>query len=232
LLVLAPKPPHPAAATTVNVTAVALAVPPANELTVSQAGGGTPELSTVKGVPPVAAEVTEIVCAGPGVYTGPVGLRAQVIVTPDAARADVVAVTVSLTVDVISLVPPALNWITVAPVLAPTHPAVTLTMNDRPAAWFAVLSVVLAGGVTTIPLLGAASVTTIVAEPVNTGEGFTTMVAFAPGPVAVLQVTATVAVAVSTLARNCPTPAAKTNSPASARAYRFFRIAESIEDLP
>jgi hypothetical protein len=159
-----------------------------------------------------------------------VGLRAQVIVTPDAARAEMVAVTVSFTVDVISFVPPALNWITVAPVLAPTHPAVTLTMNDRPAVWFAVLSVVLAGGVTTIPLLGAVNVTTIVAEPVSTGDGFTTIVALLPGPVAVLQVTATGVVAVSTFARRLPAQAVNATRPASA--YLFFRITESIEDLP
>src|ERR1700742_2459057 len=98
LLVPAAKLPHPAAATTVNVTAVELAVPPAKELTVSHAGGGVPELSTVNGVPPVSAEVTEIVWAGPGVYTGPTGLRAHVIVTGEAARPEVVAVSVSFTV--------------------------------------------------------------------------------------------------------------------------------------
>jgi hypothetical protein len=63
-----------------------------------------------------------------------------------------------------------------------------------------VLSVVLEGAVTTIPLLGAANVTTIVAEPVNTGDGFTIIVALAPGPVAVLHVTATGEVAVSRFA--------------------------------
>jgi hypothetical protein len=117
----------------VKLTAVALAVPPVNELTVSQAGGGTTELSTVKGVPPVAPEVTAIVCAAPGVYTGPTGFLAQVIVTPEATSADAVAVTVTFAVDVMSLFPAALNWITVAPVLAPTHPAVVFTLKLSPA---------------------------------------------------------------------------------------------------
>jgi hypothetical protein len=58
---------QPAAAATVNVTGLALAVPPAKELTVSQLGGGFVVLSTVNAVPPAAADVTEIVCAGPGV---------------------------------------------------------------------------------------------------------------------------------------------------------------------
>jgi hypothetical protein len=109
LLEPAAKVPHPAVATTVNVTGVALAVPPAKELTVSQAGGGVPELSTVKGVPPGDVDVTEIVCATPGVYTGPTGLRAQVMVTPDATRPVAVPFTVSFTVEVTSFTPPALN---------------------------------------------------------------------------------------------------------------------------
>ena len=56
------KPPQPAAACTVNVTGVAVAVPPARELTVSQAGlDGTLDERIVKGVPPVALEATETV---------------------------------------------------------------------------------------------------------------------------------------------------------------------------
>jgi hypothetical protein len=59
LLVPDAKPPHPAAATTVKETADVPAVPPANEFTVSQEAGGLVELSTVKAVPPTAAEVIE-----------------------------------------------------------------------------------------------------------------------------------------------------------------------------
>jgi hypothetical protein len=58
---------QPEAAATVNVTGLLLAVPPAYELTVSQFGGGFVVLSTVNAVPPAAVDVTEIVCAGPGV---------------------------------------------------------------------------------------------------------------------------------------------------------------------
>jgi hypothetical protein len=66
-VVLAAKLPHPAAAATVNVSGELPAVPPAKELTLSHAGGGLVVLSTVNGVPPAAAEVTDTVCAGPGV---------------------------------------------------------------------------------------------------------------------------------------------------------------------
>jgi hypothetical protein len=122
-----------------------------------------------------------------------------------------------------------------------------------PAVWFAVLSVVLTGGVTTMPLPGAAKVTTIVAEPVNTGDGFTTIVAAVPGPVAVLHVTVTALVAVSTLACALPAQAIRASSPPRACACGFRRSArgflgsacgflgsacgflgidESMEDLP
>ena len=56
------KPPQPAAAWTVNVIGVAVAVPPTRELTVSQAGlDGTLAALIVKGVPPVAVDATETV---------------------------------------------------------------------------------------------------------------------------------------------------------------------------
>src|SRR5262249_39372439 len=116
----------------------------------------------------------------------------------------------------------------VAPVLAPTHPAVTFTVNERPAVWFAVLSVVLPGAVTTMPLVGVANVTTIVFEPVSRGDGFTTIVALVPGPVAVLQVTDTGPVAVSTLACRLPAQAVSANSPASTCLRRRLRVTKSI----
>ena len=61
------NPPHPDAACTVKVNAVAPAVPPVVGVTVNQAAAGFVAVSTVKGVPPTAAEETEIVLAGPGV---------------------------------------------------------------------------------------------------------------------------------------------------------------------
>jgi hypothetical protein len=45
------NPPHPAAATTVKVTGVAVAVPPVKGNTESQDGSAATVLSTVKGVP-------------------------------------------------------------------------------------------------------------------------------------------------------------------------------------
>ena len=74
-LVFSAKPPHPddwpvGVAATVKVTGVDVAVPPEKELTVSQAGGAFVLSSTVNGVPPVAAEVTDTVCAGLGVQVG------------------------------------------------------------------------------------------------------------------------------------------------------------------
>jgi hypothetical protein len=59
--------PHPEAAATVNVAGLPLAVPPVVGFTVNQAAGGLVVVSIVKGVPPVAAEVTDTVCAAPGV---------------------------------------------------------------------------------------------------------------------------------------------------------------------
>ncbi len=59
--------PHPAVAATVKVVAVDVAVPAGAEgLIVSQAGSFAEVVSRVNGVPPAAAEVTETVCAGPG----------------------------------------------------------------------------------------------------------------------------------------------------------------------
>jgi hypothetical protein len=121
----AEKLPHPDAAATVNVTAVDVAVPPASELTESHAGGAFVTLSMVNGVPPEAADVTETLCAGPGVYV-PL-LRAHVIATvAGAVRPEVVAVTVLFAVVVASATPPARKCTVVAPVVAPTQPATSL----------------------------------------------------------------------------------------------------------
>jgi hypothetical protein len=57
--------PHPAAALTVNVTGVLVAVPPDVELRASQAAYGFVLVSTVNAVPPAAADDTEIVCELP-----------------------------------------------------------------------------------------------------------------------------------------------------------------------
>jgi hypothetical protein len=86
----------------------------------------------VKGVPPTAAEVIEIVWAGernvnePGEPAVKVQLRA--IEVGDTVSPDVVAVTVSLTLTGMSGVPPALKVIVVGPVVFPTHPTAALTV--------------------------------------------------------------------------------------------------------
>jgi hypothetical protein len=63
-------------------------------------------------------------------------------------------------------------------------------------------------------------------------DGLIVIVAALPGPVAVLQVTATGDVAVSTLARMVPAPMVKANNPPRASDVRFLRIDVSTEDLP
>jgi hypothetical protein len=86
-----------------------------------------------------------------------------------------------------------------------------------PAAWFAVLSVVTEGAVTTIPFEGALKETTWVAEPVRGVIGLITTVAAVPGPVTVLQVTETAAgVAVRTLACKLAVPAVSATTAISA----------------
>lgn len=67
LLLATANAPHPDAACTVKLVAVAVAVPPDVGVTVSQEATGLVTVSTVNGVPPVAAEVMPTVLAGPGV---------------------------------------------------------------------------------------------------------------------------------------------------------------------
>jgi hypothetical protein len=128
-------------AATVKVTGVDDAVPPAKELTVSQEGGAFVASSTVKGVPPVAVEVIEMVWAGPGVHVGvPLGLvYVQVIVTPEAARPEVVEVTVSATVAVFAVPLAGVNVSVVLPVLLPAQPGAALTEYVR--VWLAKVKV-------------------------------------------------------------------------------------------
>jgi len=91
-----------------------------------------------------------------------------------------------------------------------------------------------AGGVTTRPPAGVANVTVIavLAVRVVDEDGLTVMVAALPGPVAVLQLTTTGDVAVSTLACIAPAPTVKASNPPRARDVRFLRIDVSTEDLP
>ena len=103
------KPPHPAAAVAVNVTGVALAVPPVVGVTVSQAATGLVLVSTVNGVPPVAADVIETVCAAPGVYVLPFFVQTTVTALGLAVSPDVVAVNVVFTVTVTSVPAPVLK---------------------------------------------------------------------------------------------------------------------------
>ena len=58
--------PQPAAATKDKFTAEAVAVPPDSGDTVSHAGKAYVLFSTVNGVPPVVADLTASVWAGPG----------------------------------------------------------------------------------------------------------------------------------------------------------------------
>jgi hypothetical protein len=58
-------PAQPAAATTLNVTPAEEALPPVRGVTVIPEG--TDDESTVKGVPPTAADVTDTIWARPGV---------------------------------------------------------------------------------------------------------------------------------------------------------------------
>ena len=68
LLVPEANAPQPLAAAIVKVIGIAVvALPPAVELKVTQAGLFAVVVSIVNGVPPVVAEATEMVCAGPGV---------------------------------------------------------------------------------------------------------------------------------------------------------------------
>lgn len=89
---------------TVKVTGVAVAVPPAVELSANQVAYGFAAVSTVNAVPPPAADVTDIVCALPyGVYVDPLRTQVTVIVPlGETDRGDAAALlTVSVTVMVL-----------------------------------------------------------------------------------------------------------------------------------
>src|SRR4051812_44011729 len=85
---------------------------------------------------------------------------------------------------------------------------------------------------TTSPDPGGPTVTLIVAAPVRAVAGLTTILAGAPGPVVVLQLTATVAVAVSRLAA-CPVPAQIVNPSSAPKARRpwFLNTDKSIRTI-
>jgi hypothetical protein len=78
---------------------------------VTQLGSFPVLVSRVKGVPPVAAEVTEIVCAGERKVYEPgepgVNVQLRAIEVGKTVSPDVVAVTVSLTMTGTSATPPA-----------------------------------------------------------------------------------------------------------------------------
>jgi len=101
-----------------------------------------------------------------------------------------------------------------------------------PAVWFAVLSVVMAGAVTVRPPPGAVKVTGIVLLPVSATVGLTMMFAAVPGPVAVLHVTATVAVTVNVVACIELAHIVSANKLPNAAAILFLETDKSIEDLP
>jgi hypothetical protein len=77
-----------------------------------------------------------------------------------------------------------------------------------------------------MPPPGVANVTVMAVLVVRAvdEDGLTVIVAALPGPVAVLQLTVTGDVAVSTLACIAPAPTVKASKPAMARGVRFLRI--------
>lgn len=119
--------PHPDLATTVNAIAVALAVPPVKGVTESQEGSTFVVLSTVKGVPPLAGDVTLTVCDGPGVYDDPVLVQVNVTALGVGARADpeLVILKVALTVRAVPLAGVKVRT-TTWPLVAPLQPGATL----------------------------------------------------------------------------------------------------------
>ena len=125
----AENPPQPLAAAMVNVMGAVVALPPVVALSATHAGSLAVAVSMVKFVPPVAAEVTEIVCALPGAYVDPLRVQVRAIVVGEATNGVAAAVTVMFAVDVTSLVPPALKVMAdvLEPEVAPAHPAATLT---------------------------------------------------------------------------------------------------------
>lgn len=128
--------PHPAAAFTVNVTGVLVAVPPAVELNDSHVAAGFVVVSTVNATPPGTADETEMVCGLPyGVYVVP--LRTQLILIVPLGETDSgdAAAAVTVTVTVIAFTGPgALDKLMVVvcaplPAAKPPHPAVGATVN-------------------------------------------------------------------------------------------------------
>ncbi len=74
----------------------------------SASQAGIVEASTVKGVPPAAADVSKAVWAGPGAkLTGDPALRVHMSSTDEATSAVAVAVTVMVAVTARSATPPA-----------------------------------------------------------------------------------------------------------------------------
>ena len=110
MVVPAAKPPQPAVALTVKVVAVAVAVPPVVGVTVTNPNGGLVTVSTVNGVPSVAADVTDTTVDAPGTHVA-TPVFAQVSATDVGAvtNADAVEVTVEVIAAVTSATVAALN---------------------------------------------------------------------------------------------------------------------------
>ena len=79
---------------------------------------------------------------------------------------------------------------------------------------------------------GRGKTDTMVFEPVREVVGFTRMFAGVPGPVAVLQVTATDAVTVKVVAFMAPAPRVSASSATNALAPWLFNTDKSMEDRP
>ena len=133
-------------------------------------------------------------------------IPADVTVTFAAARPEVVEVTVSLTIEVTSFTPPASTGSLLRRLYSRRSLGRSRLCKRDPPSDLRCCRVVVPGAVTMSPPPGAENVTTIVALPARADAGFTTIVPVVPGPVAVLEVTATVAVAVNVVA--CIVPGA------------------------
>ena len=101
MVVPRPKLPHPTVGWTVSATGVDAAVPPSKGVTESHEGSG-PLLSTVKGVPPGAGEVTLTVTALPRVSVDPLRVQVRLTALGEGASADAELVTTMVTVTVMA----------------------------------------------------------------------------------------------------------------------------------
>jgi hypothetical protein len=125
------KLPHPTVGCTLSATDDEDAVPPVKGLTDSHEGSAATVLSTVKGVPPGAGDVTLTVTAFPRVSVDPLRLQDSVTALGEGASADAELVTTMVTGTVSAVLPKGVNTnvAEVVPgVVKPLQPAGRLKM--------------------------------------------------------------------------------------------------------